>query len=368
MNKKYHIFFDNRSNRVILNKNCHNIKPQPFKNIKDDRDFEKKINELSKYTDIKLNNEQVQNQPIQNQSVQNRTIQNQPIQNRTFQNTKYNLFNNLDKKDLKEGNNILLEKKNIIYGIKKTILSDFNYLNYSSNNNDFSIGINKNNKNQCIYDCFYLFPNISEINTKNETNIINEKKVEIFKHSYYNTIQYFPIDFIPCGITIPLKSKTAIFTKLIIKNIFWNIFQSINIKNYSNNELLSIVPDKSDFIYKNVELEINFELHSQVSQNIIDKYNILPYKNLNIRNATPANSCLFDISNIKINTLNGSYFDNLEINLLPNLDIHCALLCIKISVPESTVENLKGFDKNNNIFYGNIPFSQFILNFDYELC
>jgi hypothetical protein len=263
---------------------------------------------------------------------------------------------------------MLHEKKNVIYGIKKTILSDFNYLNYSSNNNDFSIGINKNNKNKNIFDCFYLFPNISEINTKNETNIINEKKVEIFKNRYSTTTQYFPIDFIPCGITIPLKSKTTVFTKLIIKNIFWNIFQSINIKNYNNNELLSIVPDKTDFIYKNVELEINFELHSQVSQNIIDKNNILPYKNLNIRNATPANSCLFDILNIKINTLNGSYFDNLEINLLPDLDIHCALLCIKISVSESTVEKLKGSDKNNNIFYGNIPFSQFILNFDYEIC
>jgi hypothetical protein len=67
----------------------------------------------------------------------------------------------------------------LIYGIKKTILSDFNYLYQSSNSNDFKITINKNyNKNIFIYDSFYLFPNISEINTKTETNIINDKIVK----------------------------------------------------------------------------------------------------------------------------------------------------------------------------------------------
>jgi hypothetical protein len=58
---------------------------------------------------------------------------------------------------------------------------------------------------------------------------------------------------------------------------------------------------------------------------------------------------------------------NLEINLLDELQINCALLCLKISVPEESIKILKGTDKNNNILFGNIPFSQFILNFDYEL-
>ena len=71
---------------------------------------------------------------------------------------------------------------------------------------------------------------------------------------------------------------------------------------------------------------------------------------------------------IKTNTLNGVYFDDIIINLIPELDINCALLCIRISVPDSSAEILKGVDKNNVIFYGNIPFSQFVLNFDYELC
>jgi hypothetical protein len=52
---------------------------------------------------------------------------------------------------------------------------------------------------------------------------------------------------------------------------------------------------------------------------------------------------------------------------MPDLDINCALLCVRISVPEDSVNILKGVDKNNVVFFGNIPFSQFILNFDYEL-
>ena len=284
-----------------------------------------------------------------------------------------NIVKNQDDNNIvknQDDNNII--KKDLIYGVKKTILSDFNYLYHSSNSNDFIIGLNKNlNKNNSIFDCFYLFPNISEINTKSETNIINEKKIDMFKNiNNLNDIQYFPIDFVACGINIPLKSKNKSYTKLIIKNIFWNIFQSINIKNYTNNEILSIIPSKNDFLYKGVILQINFELHSQVSNNIIDQYEyqILPYKNLNIKSLTPANSCLYEIENIKIDTLNGSYFDNIEINLIPELNIQCALLCIKISVPDESLQILKGFDKNNTLFYGNIPFSQFILNFEYDVC
>jgi hypothetical protein len=41
---------------------------------------------------------------------------------------------------------------------------------------------------------------------------------------------------------------------------------------------------------------------------------------------------------------------------------------IKISVPDESLQILKGFDKNNTLFYGNIPFSQFILNFEYDVC
>ena len=122
-------------------------------------------------------------------------------------------------------------------------------------------------------------------------------------------------------------------------------------------------------MYQKINLQINFELHSQVSSNIFKKYDnkILPYKNDKIKYSTPANSCLFKIINIKIDKLNGSYFQNLEIELFDDLPIDCALLCIKISVPDESIKILKGYDKNNNKLFGNIPFSQFILNFDYEL-
>ena len=43
------------------------------------------------------------------------------------------------------------------------------------------------------------------------------------------------------------------------------------------------------------------------------------------------------------------------------------ILCIKISVPDAFISILRGTDKYNKAFYGFIPFSQFILNFDYEL-
>ena len=336
---------------------------------------------------------QLQNQHQNQRQYQNQNQnQNQIIGKNYFENNDdnktYEIIENNDVDDsVNEENNIIIKndnvlkkvennnyilKKDLIYGIKKTILSDFNYLGNSSNSNDFIISLNKNlNKQNSIFDSFYLFPNISEINTKTETNIINEKKVDIFKNinnSY--DIQYFPIDFVACGITIPLKSKNNSYSKLIIKNIFWNIFQSIDLNNYSNNELLCIIPNKYEFNYKMIELQINFELHSQVSKNVIESYNnkILPYKNLNIKSVTPANSCLFEVISIKINTLNGVYFDDIIINLMPELDIQCALLCIRISVPSESSDILKGIDKNNVIFYGNIPFSQFVLNFDYELC
>ena len=266
-------------------------------------------------------------------------------------------------------------KQNVIYGIKKTILSEFNYLYQSLNSNDFKIGLNKNNnKNNCIFDSFYLFPNISEINTTTETNIINEKKVELFMNNYDTyDIQPFPIDFVPCGLNIPLKSSNKNFKKIIIKNIYWNIFQSINSNNYELDELLCAIPQKNDYIYKTIKLQINFELHSQVSFNVSKKIDnkyenqILPYKNHKIKYSTPANSCLYKVLNIKINKLNGSYFDDLEIDLLDELSIDCALLCIRISIPEESIEILKGTDKNSNLLFGNIPFSQFIINFDYEL-
>jgi len=166
-----------------------------------------------------------------------------------------------------------------------------------------------------------------------------------------------------------LKSECSSFKKIIIKNLYWNIFQSIDQEKYKNNELLCITTDINDFVYKKISLQINIELHSQVSLNMIEKYSnkILPYRNENIKNCYASNNCLYKALIYSIDTLNGSNFDNLEIDLLENLDIKCALLCIKISVPDESISILKGYDKYNKSYYGYIPFSQFILNFDYEV-
>ena len=118
-------------------------------------------------------------------------------------------------------------------------------------------------------------------------------------------------------------------------------------------------------MYHDIKLNISFELHSQVSSDILEK---LPYKNDTLKKQiSPSNSCLYRVSSFDIETLNGTNFDTFEINILPNYDIRCALLCVKISIPDECIDILKGTDKYNKLFYGSIPFSQFILNFDYEM-
>ena len=347
MANNYNIFYNNSTGQVVLKENKNSILP-----IKD-VEFAKKIDELSKFAnidspnDVKIEKEkEIVKRPSSLDNLINTDIRRKP-------------------------DNVIVNKKNLIYGIKKTILSDFNFSNYSSNSNDFKIGINKSSSNNnIIFDTFYIFPNISEINTKNETNTINEKKVEIFKHSI-NKIdkQYFPVDFIPCGFTIPLKKNNIAYSKIIISNIFWNIFQSIDNERYENNELLCIIPDKTEFIYKKINLQINFELHSQLSSNKARKFSdkILPYKNERIKNINPSNSCLYSVESFTIDTLNGASFENIEIELNEELDLQCALLCVRVSIPNESLNSLKGFDKNDKIFCGHVPFSQIIVNFDYDL-
>jgi len=352
MNNNYNVLYNNRLNRVIINKNKGGKRAtSPIKKVdyseEDNTEFEKKIDELRKFAnieseikDINLGSVQKKNLPIETLSIDN-----------TIKQT--------------------IMKQNLIYGIKKTILSDMNYLYQSSNSSDFKIGINKKgNQKGDIFDCFYLFPNIGEINTKTETNIINDKIVKYFDNmNEPHDSQYFPLDFVAPGITIPLKTKNIVYSKLIIKNIYWNIFQSINRDNYMNDELLCYVPDKNDFVYKKIKLHVNFELHAQISNNTINMFSdkILPYRTEQLKNICPSNSCLYKSIPIEIGSLNGSNFEDIEINLLKDLNIDCCLLCLKISVPNYCIDLLKGFDKNNKMFTGYINFSQIIINFDYEL-
>jgi hypothetical protein len=403
MSRPYNLFFDNSTGRIVVQKldsstnklserinkindkeivrkvnNSNNIIDSPQK-----VNIERNIQNLEDIKNVNINEEKIINYQNVNKSyieIDKNNIKN--ISNKEDESTRYlneknkndnvnklsidDLINNYNKK------NITTLNKNLLYGIKKTILSDFNYSNNSSNSTDFKIGINKNlnRNNGNIFDCFYLFPNISEINTKHETNIINEKKIEVFTNiNDPNDIQYFPIDYVPSGHIIQFRNSNIEYNKLKIKNIFWSIFQTIDNTKYQNDELLSIIPDKNDFIYKNIKLQINFELHCQVNYKTMEllKNNILPYRNIKIKNINPSNSCLYKSAVIYVDTLNGSIFDNIEIDLFSDLNIQCGLLCVKVSVPNDCSEILKGIDKLNKTFYGNIPFSQFILNFDYEL-
>jgi hypothetical protein len=424
----YNVLYNNKTGQVVFqNKLCNKSSNQyrsisPFKNItpvkplninsclknfnnsnnsNKDNEFYKKLEDLNKLSGLSVtntlpkytyydNNDDINN--TRNMFLNSPSSQSSSLLSSSFQNSNKidvekkginndiinNILNNKLNNDVIKNNdainnmlnNNILLKKDLTYGIKKTILSDFNYLYSSSNSNDFKIGLNQNNNQlNTIFDVFYLFPNISEVNTKTETNIINEKKIEFFENIYSkDDKQYFPLDFIPCGITIPLKTNTENYKKIVIKNIFWNIFQSIDSSNYKTNELLSIIPDKNDFKYTPLSLQINFELHAQISNNFLKYTNnkILPYRN-NLKCSNPANSCLFEVKHFNIENLNGSNFDNIVINIPDDLSIDCAILCIRISVPDSFIPLLKGTDKYNKLFFGFIPFSQFILNFDYEL-
>ena len=392
MQNKYNVLFDNTTGRIIIKK-----PNKPISNIHKNNEsiIDEKLAELQKLIE-KDSNESIINNKLQNIGPLNIKLSNDSLNNQyqsTINNKSENtsIFNdkyqNLNTLNTSNTSNTLntskykTEKKNVVYGIKKTILSDFNYLYNSSNSNDFRISLNRsksntlsnsnnsNNDNYGVFDTFYLFPNISEINTKSETNIINEKKVVSIYNCYDpSDRQLFPIDFTPSGINIPIKTENTKYTKIIIDNIYWNIFQSIDQNNYKNNEILGIRPFNNDLNYKDIYLRINIELHSQVSGNLDEykKYKLLPYYNEEYK-INSSNTCLNRVHSFDINTLNGCKFDAISIDINDNLNINCALLCIKICVPDEIIGLLKGVDKYNNTFYGYIPFSQFILNFDYVL-
>jgi hypothetical protein len=405
MQNKYNVLFDNTTGRIIIKK-----PNKPITNIHKNNEsiIDEKLAELQKLIEKDAKESIINNKPqnigplnikLSNDSLNNQyesTINNRPQNigplniklSNDFLNNQYestinnkhentSIFNNKHQNlNTINTSKYKTEKKNVVYGIKKTILSDFNYLYNSSNSNDFRISLNRSKSNinnriesNSVFDTFYLFPNISEINTKSETNIINEKKVISICNRYDpSDKQLFPIDFTPSGINVPIKTENTKYTKIIINNIYWNIFQSIEQSNYNNNEILGIVPFNNDFNHKDIYLRINIELHSQLSGNIEEykKNKLLPYYNEEYK-INSSNTCLNTVHSFDINTLNGSKFDEINIDINDNLNINCALLCIKISIPDEIVGLLKGVDKYNNTFYGYIPFSQFILNFDYHL-
>lgn len=331
MSLPFNIYYNNTTNRIVIKKNNQCNERNHHNN-----NFEQKMKNLSKSSFNNFSN--IPHEPLQT-SLSIQPIVKEPL--------KYSFNDSLPNETLLNESKI---KKSIIYGIKKKILPEF------SKCNDLKLELNNNN----IFDCFYLFPNISE------TNIINEKRIHIFHNiNERYDFQYFPIDYVACGISIPLKNNTETYSKIKIKNIFWSIFQALN----TDNELYGIIPNKNDYIYKKIKFQVNFELHAQISLDKMKFFDnkILPYMDITNKNITPSNTCLYKILSFEINTKDGSNFNEYEINFIKELDIQCALLCVKISINEQSINILKGLNKFGKLSYGHIPFSQFILNFDYEI-
>ena len=258
--------------------------------------------------------------------------------------------------------------KTLLYGIKKTNITELNDKKLSSSNN---LKIMKNNEigSKIIYDSFYLSPNILEINEYSSYNFIHEKKVEKFINIYdENDYQYFPIDYTPSGFPINIKNSKSKYNNLIITNVSWNIIQNINDTKYEEANILGITPNINEMAYKNINLSVNFELHSQIPLHLLsNRENIIPYRNVNIKVANPSKTCLFKVQNIKINKLNGFRENNIVIPLNNFYNLFNSLLCVRVSLDEDDIYYLKGFDANEKLNYGHVPFSQFILNFDYYL-
>ena len=267
--------------------------------------------------------------------------------------------------------NTMHNTKNIrplLYGIKKTNITESNHLQINSNS---YLKIMKNNEigSTIIYDSFYLSPNVLEINDYSHNNFIHEKKVEKFINIYdEKDVQYFPIDYVPSGFPINLKNPQRKYKKLVIQNLSWNIIQNLNDNKYEEINILGVTSNIDHINYKKINLDINFELHSQIPIHLLnDRKNIIPYRNNNILSMNPSSTCLYRIPKIKINELNGLKDYEVKIDIENLYNLNNALLCVRVSIDEDNIYYLKGNDINQKLVYGYVPFTQFLLNFDYHL-
>ena len=254
-----------------------------------------------------------------------------------------------------------------LYGIKRVSAQEINKLNAKNSiSNNLRIKLNNMKNNNPIFDTFYLSPNILEINQQNCDNYIHEKNIEQVSNIYNTTnFDYFPNDYTPSGFPIELKNNT-----LVIENIKWNIMQHITDTKYDETNLLGIVPRENEYNYVNMELEVTFELHSQLPFNLLNnRSNICPYRNnTSTNNFNCSNTCLYNTekTKLKINNLSDNSNLKIQIPISSHSYIKNALLCIKVSIAPESMYNLKGYDKFNNIAYGFIPFNQMIINFEYH--
>ena len=273
------------------------------------------------------------------------------------------------KNNSSEINNVSPANKNrLLYGIKKTNITESNDKKIASSS---FLKILKNNEigTNVLYDSFYLSPNILEINEYSNFNYIHNKKVEKFTNIFDNyDYQYFPIDYVPSGFPINFRNNLSKFNNLMITNFTWNIIQNINDIKYEETDILGICPNINEFFHKNINLSVNFELHSQIPLHLINnRENIIPYRNKYVKISNPSKTCLFKVKNIKINKLNGFKDEIIKIPLNNYQNLYSAILCVRISIDDDEVHQLKGYDINQKLTYGYIPFNQIIFGLDYYL-
>ena len=256
----------------------------------------------------------------------------------------------------------------LLYGLKKTNVCESNY-NGVSSSSYFKIMKNNEYDNDIIYDSFYLPPNILEINEYSHYNYVHDRKIEKFTNIHdTNDNHYFPMEYTPSGFPVHVHSQAQ---NLVIQNITWNIVQFLNDSKYEDFHLLGTLLSKNTIKTKKIKLNLHFELHTQIPYHLIkNRTNIMPYIDDNINILNPSQTCVTHIQTIQIETLNGSYEDNIRINLddlVRIKDIKNVLLCVRISVDKKTIHHLKGLDINDKQNFGYIPFTQFLLNFDYYI-
>ena len=253
-----------------------------------------------------------------------------------------------------------------IFGIKVNNVSEKNFRNIDINNNDIKLTIRKNNEKTVILDCFYLSPNILEINNLYNTRL-GDKKIDIFYNNYDRTdYQYFPIDQIASGTLISVKNG---LNKIRLSNIRWNIFQNIDNKIYKENEILSIVPNINELRYKPTTLNIFFEIHSQMNTNFIkknDNNSLYPYARDGVKEIYCNNTCITRSKIFVINELNGNDEDGLEILFQNDTNFRNVLLCPKIGLLNQNIRDLAGMDVKMQNSYGHVPINQFVLCLNVE--
>ncbi len=307
------------------------------------------------------------------------------------------------------GEIIFTEEKALknFFGLKKMIIPE--YCEKGSTSSDFGISVNKyyNNliEDTCVshipFDTFYLYAGSRENNTRIEPNIVNDYKVKYYKNIEHPTLPSvpFPTHFIPSGISTPLGYINNEGKKIIgikITKIAWNIFQTkplikmtdlcskdLEIKTHNelilleniktsfcekNPYIIGVVQKGCDLLYPFVKLGLSIEFHSQRNINLASKIAMdhmnpdVPYFDICDPVWYPNNTCHNVDVPIEIDTLNGMINIQKEILFCREIENDSLMMCVKVSVPNDTKEELEGYDKFGNRNFGTIYFSNFAVS------